>query len=88
MMLIDVFGRHGIFLGGLDGSGMTSMSCLKTIMALAIQRCLEHDMLRLGGMMMMMVMVVRMVMSPWDMHVGAPVGLGITLRPSWWLDRL
>jgi hypothetical protein len=65
---------------------MTRMSCLKAIRALAIQGRLEYDTIRMSRMMM--VLVVRMVIGSWDMHVGTPVGLNITIRPSWWIDRL
>jgi hypothetical protein len=52
VMLVDVFGLHGILFGYLDRLGWTSghrpMSRLITFGAMAIEWCLERIMIRMG----------------------------------------
>jgi hypothetical protein len=83
MMLVEVFGWHVVLFGCLDGP----MSGLIAFWAMASEGCLEHDMIGMGCMVVVVVMI-RMLSSPWDMHVGAPVGFGITFMSSGRLTRL
>lgn len=91
-MLVEVLGLHGILFGHLDGLGSTSnyrpMSRLITVGAMAIEWRLDRVMIGMSCVIMMVMMVVRMVSRPWDMHIGAPVGSHIAVTLAWELSGL
>ena len=73
--LVEVLASWGILLGYLSGL----VSHTKTMAAMATERHLQCVMVGMDCMLMVMRMVMRMVGSSWSMHVGAPVGFGITV---------
>jgi hypothetical protein len=90
VMLVEVFGLHGILFGSLDGltGGHRPMSRLITVGAMAVEGRLERVMIGMSCIILMVVMVVRVVGRPWDMHVGAPVGFRIAVALARQLNRL
>lgn len=71
--LVEILASWGILLVCLSGL----VSHPKTMAAMATERHLQCVMV--GMDCLLMVMVMRMVGSSWSMHVGAPVGFGITV---------
>jgi hypothetical protein len=92
VVLVEVFCLHGILLGYLDGLGSISghrpMSRLITFGAMAIEGRLERVMIGMSCIIVMVVMVVRMVSRPRDMHVSAPGRFRIVVTSAWEFNRL